>query len=180
MTTLNSVPTQITAGDTIALQISLSDYPASASWVLHYTFINTLNKYTVDGTASGADHLINITAATSAAYVAGKYSWQGYVTKAAERYTIGNGTIDILPNLAAASGGYDNRSHVKKTLDALESWLETKNPAVAEYEIAGRRMKYIPITDLLRLRDRYKMELRSEEAAKNPRLAGKNKLQVRF
>ncbi len=180
MTTLTSVPNEITAGDTLSWQITLSDYPASAGWVLHYAIISSLNKYTLDGTASGDDHLISATAAATASYVAGQYSWQAYVTKAAERYTVGSGSIKILPNLAAAVGSYDNRSHVKKTLDAIESWLESKNPAVSEYEIAGRRMRYIPIPDLLKLRDRYKMELRAEEAAKSSGIAGKNKLQVRF
>lgn len=180
MTTLTSVPADITAGDTLSWQITLGDYPASASWVLHYTLISAANKYTLDGTASGDDHIIAATAAATASYVAGEYSWQAYVTKAAERYTVGTGSITIQPNLAALAGGYDNRSHVKKTLDAIESWLENKNPAVSEYEIAGRRMRYIPIPDLLKLRDRYKMELRAEEAAKSSGIAGKNKLQVRF
>ena len=41
-------------------------------------------------------------------------------------------------------------------------------------------MRYIPIPDLLKLRDRYRMELRAEEAAKSSGISGKNKLQVRF
>lgn len=180
MTTLTSAPKEITAGDTVIWQISLSDYLASAGWVLHYTFINASAKYTIDATASGDDHLVTISALISAAYAAGEYSWQAYVTKALERYTVSNGSIKIAPNLAAMSAGYDTRSHVKKTLDAIEAWLERKNPAVAEYEIAGRRMRYISIPDLLKLRDRYKNEYRGEESAKGSGLTGRNKLQVRF
>jgi hypothetical protein len=36
---------------------------------------------------------------------------------------------------------------------------------VAEYEIAGRRMKYIPIADLIKMRNRYKYEISITENA---------------
>lgn len=180
MTTLTTPPLAIQSGDTLAWLISNSTYPADQGWVMHFTFVNAGQKFTIDSTASGKDHAFNILASTTATYVAGEYAWQSYVTKAAERYTVDYGNMKVLPNIAAIVGGYDARTHVKKTLDALELWLEGKNPAVAEYEIAGRRMKYIPITDLLKLRDRYRMEYRAELAANNPKLAGKNKMQVRF
>jgi hypothetical protein len=180
MTTQTTTPLTIQSGDTLSWLINNSDYPASAGWQLHYTFIHPSYKFTIDSAASGNDHAFNQTAVQTASWVAGEYAWQQYATKAAERYTITTGNIKVLPNISAVAVGYDPRSHVKKTLDALEAWLEGKNPAVAEYEIAGRRMKYIPIADLLKLRDRYRMELRAEQAAANPKLAGKNKLQVRF
>jgi hypothetical protein len=53
-------------------------------------------------------------------------------------------------------------AHAEKTLAALESWIENHDPAVAEYEIDGRRMKYIAIPDLLTLRDRYRREVRGQ------------------
>ena len=180
MTTITSTPLEVTAGDTLNWQVSLSDYLATDAWVLSYALVNTTNKYVITASAAGAEHLINVSATTSATYAAGEYQWQAYVTKGALRNTVGDGTIKILPNLAGVAGGFDTRSHVKKTLDAIESWLENKNPAVSEYEIAGRRMRYIPIADLLKLRDKYKNELRTEEAAKSSGLKGKNRLQVRF
>jgi hypothetical protein len=180
MTTITTTPQQITAGDTLTWQVSLPDYPANDAWVLSYALVNTANKYTINASAVGAEHLINVAATTSATYTAGEYQWQAYVTKAAQRITVGVGSIKILPNLAGAVSGFDTRSHVKKTLDAIESWLESKNPAVSEYEIAGRRMRYIPIAELLKLRSQYKNELRAEEAAKSSGLKGRNKLQVRL
>jgi len=180
MTTITTTPQEVTAGDTLTWQVSLSDYLANDAWVLNYALVNTTNKYTITASAAGAEHLINVSAATSATYAAGEYSWQAYVTKAAQRITVGIGSIKILPNLAGSLTGLDTRSHVKKTLDAIENWLENKNPAVSEYEIAGRRMRYIPIAELLKLRSQYKNELRAEEAAKSSGLKGRNKLQVRF
>ena len=180
MTISISVPAQFTSGDTVAWQISLSDYPASAGWVLHYVLLNALQKITIDAASSGDDHLVTIPSATSSAYSAGEYRWQAYVTKAAERFTVATGNLTVLQGFADLGAGVDTRSHVKKTLEAIESWLESKNPAVAEYEIAGRRMRYIGIGDLLKLRDRYKQELARENIANGIGLGGRGKLQVRF
>jgi hypothetical protein len=53
---------------------------------------------------------------------------------------------------------------------------------VAEYEIAGRRLKTIPIGDLLKLRDRYEREVRGEQAASDlaAGLPNRNKIVVRI
>ena len=51
-----------------------------------------------------------------------------------------------------------------------------------EYEIAGRRLRFIPIAELLALRDRYRMEVRAEEDAERAAagLAPRNKIRVRL
>ena len=67
-------PTQIRAGDSITWLKTLNDYPATDSWVLHYRLINSAGKFDVTATASGSDHLVSISAATSATYTAGKYT----------------------------------------------------------------------------------------------------------
>lgn len=179
MTTLTNTPLAIQAGDTLAWLITNADYSASDGWQLHYTLINATNKIQIDGTASGANHAINVIAANTASYVAGDYAWQSYVTKGAERYTVATGNIKVKPNIASLTN-FDSRTHVKKTLDAIESYLENRNVAVQDYEISGRRLRYIPIPDLIKLRDTYRIEYNSEQAANNPSLRGKNKLQVRL
>lgn len=158
-------PTAVTAGDTLAWSKSLPDYPASAGWVLAYALVCAGQLITITAAASGDDHLVTVAAATSAAYVPGTYAWQATVTKTTERYTVGTGTLTVLPNLAAQGGGYDARTHAAKTLAALESWIESHDMAVADYQIAGRAMRYIPIPDLLKLRDTYKAEVSRETTA---------------
>lgn len=182
MSTLTSEPSSITAGDTISWSKSIADYPADSGWQLHYVLINASGKITIDGSAFGEDHLISVPSSTSSGWAAGDYNWQSYVTKAAERYTISTGTITIQPNLVAASSGIDLRSHARKLLDAIEAWLESRDPGVAEYEIAGRRMKYISPSELLVMRDRYRQEVLMEENANRIKAGGrpKNKLLVRF
>lgn len=152
MSTIPSTePAIIVAGDTIAWSRTLTDYPASAGWVLAYRLINSAGKIDITASASGDDHAISVAAATTANWTAGSYTWQATVTKTTQRYTIGSGTLTIKPNLAAQAGGFDARSAAQKALDdtraALATWISS-NGHVQEYEIAGRRMKYASLADI--------------------------------
>jgi len=177
-----SEPAQVRAGDTIKWTIALGDYPASEGWVLSYALVKTGTQITFGSSASGDDHLVNVAPATSGAWAAGKYSFAARVSKAGDVHTVRTGTIEILPSFAAQSSGYDARSHARKTLEALEAWIEGRDIAVAEYEIAGRRMRTIPIADLIALRDKYRAEVQAEDNAArlNAGLQSRNKLQVRI
>lgn len=176
------VPSSVTAGDTLQWRIALIDYLASAGWTLHYRLITALNIYDIPSVADGDDHLVTVPAATSSSYVPAEYRWQTYVSNGIDRHTISNGQIRILPDLAAQSSGYDTRSHARKMLAVIEAWLETRDPGVAEYQISGRVMKYIPKNELIALRSRYLVEVKAEEAADRVRngLSAGNRLLVRF
>ena len=152
-------PTAIRAGDSASWQISESDYPAGAGWALTYTFINAAGKFSMASTADGDAHRIHVLPAVTAVYVAGNYAWQCVAADGTDAYTIRTGSIEVLPSFAA-SVSLDARTHAEKTLEAIEAWIENHDPAVAEYEIAGRRMKYIPIDQLLKMRDQYRREVR--------------------
>jgi len=91
-------PDEIIAGDTIKWKKSLSDYLASAGWSLTYVLLNAAGKITITSSADGSDHLISIDAATTAAYAAGLYDWSLTVSNGLERYTIGNGRIEVKPD----------------------------------------------------------------------------------
>lgn len=157
-------PTQLRAGDTWAWSITLADYPAG-TWTLKYSLVKSGVQKTITATASGTTHAISVAKATTAAYAAGTWRWVASVTDGTSRYTIDEGTIEVLPDIEAASSGYDYRSHAQTMLDAIEAWLESKDPGVAEYEIAGRRMKYHSAESLLTLRSHYQAEVRREAAA---------------
>jgi hypothetical protein len=161
-----SEPSALRAGDTWKWTKTLADYPASA-WTLTYRFKNAAGGFEIVAAASGDDYAVTVAAATTAGYSAGVYSWQAQVSAGAEKYTVDTGTLAVDPNLftGTASAAYDARSHARKTLAAIEAWLESRNAGVAEYEIAGRRMKYIPLPDLLKLRQHYKAEVAAEDAA---------------
>lgn len=174
-------PTTVNAGDTWRWTRSLSDYPASAGWVLSYTLINAGAKITVNASASGDDHLVTVSAATTAGYTPGTYDWRARVSKAGEVFTVSEGRITV--RNAYAGSTFDARSHARKTLDNIEAVIEGRaTSATLEYEIAGRRMKYIPAAELLSLRDKYRAEVAAEEAARSVAagLPDKRRVFVRF
>jgi hypothetical protein len=173
-------PSEIVSGDTIQWKKSLSDYPASDGYTLKYSIINASNKYDITASASGDDHLITISAATSASYAPGIYTWTSYVEKGTDRYTIGSGTIKIKPNLAAQTAGYDNRSHVKKVLDAIEALLEGKASRDAQgISIGGTAITKMAIDELLKWRDKYRIEYQAEAARENIALGKKAKNRIK-
>ena len=175
----NSEPAALTAGDTAKWLKSLSDYPASAGWVLSYALVKAGSVITFSGTASGDEHLVTVPAATTASWSVGRYQYQASVTKAAERYGVGAGQIEIKPNFAAVAGGLDARSHARITLEAVEAVIQGRaSQSQSEYTIANRQLKYIPLSELLALRDRYKAEVLSESRVDG--LGFRNKILTRL
>lgn len=172
-------PASIRAGETAQWTKSLADFPTTEGWTLTYEIVSAAQRYTFNASASGADYLISVSAATTVNWVAGDYLWAAKVTKAGEVHQVSEGAIVIKPSFGAA---VDARGHARKTLDALEAWIEGRDIAVAEYEVAGRRLKTIPIEQLLVLRDRYRRDVRAEDDATRAAagLPSRNKLLVRF
>jgi hypothetical protein len=174
-------PASLLAGDTATWLISLTDYLASDGWVLAYTLINATAKISISSTASNDEHLVNVDAATTAAWTAGTYSWRAQVSKAGQVFTVASGSIVVQPAFAAST--LDNRSHARKALDAVQAYLENPaNLSAAMYEIAGRKLQRLSIPDLLTLRDRYQFEVAREEAAALVArgLPDKRRVMVRF
>jgi hypothetical protein len=157
-------PTSLTAGDTAKWLKTLPDYLPTDGWSLAYTLINAASKISITTSASGTDHLVNVDAATTAGWAAGSYSWRAQVSKAGEVYTIASGTITVQPSFGTAT--LDNRSFARIALANIEAYLQNSaNLAAASYEIAGRKLHRFTPADLLALRDRYRFEVRQEDAA---------------
>lgn len=175
-------PAFLRAGDTATWTKTLAEYPASAGWALTYTLVKTGVKISISSSASGDDHLVAVAPATTAGWAAGAYQFIGQVALSGAVYTVVQGMIEIAASFAAATSGLDARSHAVKTLAAIESWIEGRDIGVAEYEIAGRRLKAIPIADLLAIRDRYRREVRGEQDAQRAAagLPNRNKILVRM
>jgi hypothetical protein len=181
--TATTEPGQVTAGDTVTWAKTLTDYPASAGWVLAYTLINSAAKITITATASGDDHLASVAATTTAAWAAGTYTWVATVTKTTQRYTVGQGVITIAPNLAAAST-YDTRSTAKKALEAVNTLLENYGAKayLQSYEIAGRKQAFTSPGEFLAFRSKLIAEVAREDNAARlaAGLSPRNQLNVRF
>lgn len=176
-------PAAVVAGDTVRWRRRLPEHPTADGWTLKYRLINAANRYDIVASVQGDEFLVEASAATTAAWAPGTYAWQAYVERPGERHTVGGGTLAVKPNLAAQSAGYDTRSHARRALEAIEAVLERRaSEAHLEYEIAGRRLRFIPVAELLALRDRYRMEVRAEEDAERAAagLASRNKIRVRL
>lgn len=169
MTTPTTEPTVLRAGDLWEWRREdlASDYPAS-SWTLTYRFKNAAGGFEVVATADGDFFESSVAAATSGAIAAGVYSWQARVVNGLESYTVDTGEVKVLPNLFAgtASAASDQRTHARKTLEAIEAVIEGRATTdQEEYTIGNRSLKRIPITDLMVFRDRYRMAVAREDQA---------------
>jgi hypothetical protein len=164
------------AGDTLKQPISLAEFPASEGWV-HQTRLAPQSgegALTIAAAPNADDFTLTISSAVSSPLEPGKWTYTQWVEKAGERYTVAEGEITILVNPANAATGIDTRSHVKKTLDALELMIEGKaGRDVQSYTINGRQLQHYDIGDLLKMRDKYKAEYANELSGGKPRKGGK-------
>ncbi len=175
-------PATIRAGDFITWVKTLTDYPASAGWALSYTLINAAVKITINASASGADHLVSVAAATTGSYAAGSYTWMARVTKGTEIYTVETGSMQILPNLAALST-YDGRSHAKVMVEAIEAAIQGRASSVQlRMAINNRSIEYLSPTELIKWLSFYRAEVAKEAQAETLRKTGINprNIGVRF
>lgn len=171
-----------TAGDTVKWTKSLPDYPASQGWALSYTFINSTGKFTATGSANGTAFDVTISATTTAAVSAGDYYFEGYASKAGERFRVDCGTVTVAPNITSAAT-FDGRSHARKVLDAIEAVIEGRaSTDQQEYTIGNRSLKRTPIADLIVLADKYRAMVNAEDnaAALAAGRGAKNRILVRL
>lgn len=176
---LTTEPRTVTAGDTIKWQRTLPDYPASAGWVLKYAL---RGPSVIDITADDSQ-LVSVLSSASAVWVAGDYYMQGFVVKGSEQYTVYSGPVTVRPNLAAISGVYDGRSHVKRVLDAIEAVIEKRaSKGDQQITIDGTMLSKMTAEQLMLIRNRYAREYRAELAAngiQNGKKSG-NRILTRF
>lgn len=165
--------TEIVIGDTLDFETSVPDYPNTDGWTLNYRLLllestGTAISFTASGTPveDPLGYRVQLAPATTAAWTAGTYAWNSYLTKTGARYTVESGQVVLLPDPAVATAPRDNRSHAKKTLAAIEAVIEGRaSKDQEEYTIANRSLKRTPIPDLLKLHSRYLNMVAAEDAA---------------
>lgn len=148
-------PTEIQAGDTVKWTRTVDNFPASAGWALSYVAINAAGKITITTTADGDAHAVNEPGATTAAWSAGRYDWQAYATKGADRYQVDSGAWSILTDYATATTK-DDRTHARRTLDNIMAMLERKaTQDQANYAIEGRSLSRYSWDELIEAKKHY-------------------------
>ncbi|MCB1955207.1 MAG: hypothetical protein KDG55_05995 [Rhodocyclaceae bacterium] len=163
-----SAPTQFRAGDSVVWNETLS-YPPADGWVLKYRLLFAgATAVEIPSVASGDGYAVSIDASTSSAWVAGSATLVSWVERAAERITIGQMLVEILPDLGAIAN-YDGRTANQKALAdakaALSAYLASGRGHVAEYSIAGRTMKFRSMDEIAALVEHYERECAKDRAA---------------
>jgi hypothetical protein len=158
------IPTTVKAGLTFTVTADLAEYPAPV-WSL-VLLLRGPSSITIDSTADGAAHRLAATAAATAAWAGGEYAFSLRATNGADVVEIEAGTVAIVADLAGIVAGTDTRTHVRRTLEAIEAVIERRATLDQErYRIGDRELYRTPIADLLKLRSVYREELRRMNAA---------------
>lgn len=181
-------PTAIRAGDSVSWSRELPEYSADDGWALKYRLLYAAGAaVAITSTGAGTTHTVALTSAQTAAYAAGQATLVAYVEKAAtsERVTLESTPIAILPDLTTAAthdGRSANQIALANAKAALAAYMEKGQAHVAEYDIAGRRMKFRAATEITDLIAYYERECAKERVAQallegNP---APGRVQVRF
>jgi hypothetical protein len=178
----------VTAGDTWAWKRNLADFPASDGWTLKYRFRHQTNAgFEIVATASGLDYLVSVPGSTTTAYTKGNYVGDGWVEKAAEKYTIWHGTLSVDPDFraTAASGVLDARTTSCQMYDQLMAAYQTytaTNGGIQSYTIGDRTLTYTSPADFLKDISYWEIRCKNEQAADRLRSGeqGGRKLWVRL
>lgn len=156
-------PTQFVAGDSVIWTRSLSSYPASDGWSLHYRFLGPY-EFASDPVVSVVDGTFKavLAAAATAAedFIAGTYrlvAWVDGVNN--ERHTVLDTFVEILPNVAVASFA-SLQTHVERVIAACEAAIEGRLGAdVARYGREGTFVEKLPIEQIRTMLGIYKAKL---------------------
>jgi hypothetical protein len=160
-------PETLQLGDTWGWTAIVEDYPAT-EWTLKFAFRGFgLSVIDITASADGDDYEVTVAGGVTAGYLKGSYQWTAYVEKGTtpniERYTVGSGTVTLLPYLAAADETTDNRSHAQKMLDGIEATLEGRaSHAELSLTVNGKAIQYMKPEELIRWRSVYRREVSKE------------------
>lgn len=181
-------PTSIQAGDRVRWKRSLSAYPATAeSWTLKYFLIGNFSggDITITASADGENHEVDVAAATTAAWTAGKYAWKAFVDDGTSRHFIAEGDLEIFADFEEAAESTDTRTFAEKMVDLLETALQNRaDRPEASYSLsaAGRSFTYKSDQELREAWDFWKGRVLEEQEQRRI-LQGKasgNQVKVRF
>ena len=172
------IPCEIMAGLSLAIAISLEDYPAP-DWSLSL-HLRGAKAVDLEAAQSGAGHTFTATATETATWSPGLYAWALRATRGAETVDISRGRLTIIADMVEAGDGFDARTENEKALEAIDAVIARRATVDQErYRINNRELYRTAIADLLKLRAFYVAKVRRERA----RLSGASafrKIPVRF
>ena len=160
------IPSQLVAGDTLKFKITNSEFLASADWTYNFVLINATTRLgPFASTADGDSHQVTVEEGVTATWAAGEYRLQAYYEHTGgDRFTTDFGNFEVLHDVVGDTSATDLRSHAKIALDAIEAVMESRATIdQMEFQIAGRSLKRMEVGDLIKFREYYRGEVRSEK-----------------
>jgi uncharacterized small protein (DUF1192 family) len=171
------LPRRITVGDTITWDETLSDFPASASWVVTYSFTSPDSRFISTHAAVVDDHRITI---DTTSLEEGRFDWTKKVTDGSSTFTLESGILDVDPDLSADGTGVDRRSYSAIALEAIEALLKGKaTKDQTSYSLNGRALSRYSIDELNEWRAQLRVEVREEDQKARRKSGGKSHANVR-
>ena len=163
-----SEPSNLRAGDAASWTRDLPEYLPAAGWALKYRLLwPTPPAVTFTAAAYGALHLVALAAADTAAYRAGTATLVAWVEKGADRVTLSQRQIEVLPDLTTATSLDGRSANVKGLADAraaLSAYVASDRAMVQEYVIGQRRMQFRDLQQIKDLIRHYEGEVAKEVA----------------
>ena len=167
-------PVALRAGDSWTWQRVFDGYAPTDGWALQYILNSPTVRFTFPADTITADEDgftfdVSLTSAQTSGVAPGRYELYAVLNNASRmlQQTFQLQAVRVDANLATGTAPVDTRSLVKKTLDMLEAAiLGDASPIVQEYEVHGRKVRYMDRLQLKQLRDEYKAEYRQEQIAK--------------
>lgn len=170
------LPRRITIGDTITWDETLSDFPASASWVVIYSFTSKDGQFKSTHAAVVDDHRITI---DTTDLDEGHYAWTKKVDDGSETFTLESGILDVDPDLSADTTAVDRRSYAEIALEAIEALLKGKaTKDQTSYSLNGRALSRYSIDELTEWRAALRVEVRDEKQTARRKSGGKSHANV--
>jgi hypothetical protein len=158
MKPLTQEPAFFTAGETVTWEKCFDDYSPRDGWRLQYFLNGGAGKIELKAKTKDDYFEVKLGSNQTARFAPRVYWWQASVHKGSKSYIVGEGSIEVKPNLALIDS-FDGRPHVKRVLDSLEATILGKaSRDQLSYSIAGRSLSRLSPSELLEWRDVYKAE----------------------
>ena len=166
------LPRRITIGDTVSWDETLTEFPASAAWVLSYSFTGPNTRFASSHVAVGPDHRLTIDTTN---LEIGHFDYAKKITDGSETFTLERGFIDVDPDLSADIAGVDRRSFAAITLENIEALLKGKaTKDQTSYSLNGRALSRYSIDELNDWRAKLRVEVRDERQKARRAAGGKS------
>lgn len=180
---------RLTLGGTINEPISVADYLPADGWTLKYRLVpraagpTPIEITCITDTVDATRYRQQVTAATTATWTAGVYSWFSWVEKSAtgEKYDITAGVITLLADPRTVSV-VDSRTPSRKALDDAKAAYAAWSPTTLRYKIGEREMWFNSRAEIVETISYWQTEVNREDNAEriSKGLASKRRVFVRL